>query len=157
MRPVIQSFKKVIDVALTAQPTTVVQKVISTGVDSIAAGQLTALDPNVPTGSIIKHILVQYSCVNLTSVAHLHGWAIERLHSGQGLVDPFQVGGSPIRNQVHKMGLMIMGKDQNNNRTISFKVPKKFQRVREGDSWVFITKGNLVYSDAARFIYKFYR
>lgn len=157
MRPVIQSYKKVIDIPQTAQAAGVVQKVISTGVDSIAAGQTSATDPNVPTGSVIKYIEIQYSCINLTAVAHTHGWAIEKLHSGQGNVGPFVVGGSPIRNQVHRMGLMMMGANQNNNRTIKFKIPKKFQRVREGDSWVFITDANLVYTDAARFIYKFYR
>ncbi len=157
VRQVIQSFKKVLNNAETTQPITAVTKQLVLGEDSIAAGQTGPTDPGVPTGSVIKFILIQYSCMNLVNVSNTHHWCIQLLHSGQTIVPPDAVGGNPQRNQVFVQGHMNMGQSQNNNRTIKFKIPRKFQRVREGDSWNFTSKSTQVYTDAMQTIYKFYR
>ncbi len=157
MRPVIQSYKKVLDIPLTTQPTSTVPVTMVLGEDSVAAGQTSATDPDVPTGSVIKYIEIMYSCVNLVAVAMSHHICIQYVLSGQSAIAPDAVGGNAQRNQVLLEALMVMGKDQNNNRKFKFRIPKKYQRIREGTKWIFTTKGSAVYTDAIKIIYKFYR
>ncbi len=157
-RAVIQSFKKVLNFAGTSHVSnTVIQFPLSDGTDSVAAGQTGPIDPQVPTGSVIKYIEIQYSFVNLTSVSQMTHVAIQKLHAAQALVDPRLVGGNPQRNQVFFQQLFMVGKDQNSNHVYRFKVPKKYQRVREGDRWFFTVISDQVFSDALQCIYKFYR
>lgn len=157
-RTVVQSYKKVLNYAPASRLASTNQVYgLSTGVDSVAAGQTSAIDDNVPTGSIIKQIEIQYSTQNLVNVAAFLWISIQRIHSGQGQVNPQTVGGNPQRNQVHFQRLRSMGQNQNVDNTIIFKVPKKFQRVREGDAWQLVTQCSEVFTDACQVIYKFYR
>ena len=156
-RQVIQSYKKVINHAPASRTTGKQAFGISTGVDSVAAGQTSATDTQVPTGSVIKFIEIQFSVSNLVSVSMFQWIAIQQLRSGQSSIAPNVVGGDPQRNQVHFQKMIQVGKDQNSNMTIRFKVPKKFQRVREGDIWEFTTIADQVSSSAVQIIYKFYR
>ncbi len=154
---VIQSFKKVINIApaSVAAGTSVVA--ISLGTDSVAAGQTSPTDNAVPTGSVIKYFEIQHALANLAAVgAHIHT-AIELLHSGQSLIGPDVVGGNPKRNQVFNQRLYQIGENQSDSKVFRFKIPKKFQRVREGDAWQFIWKNSNTVSAATQVIYKFYR
>lgn len=155
---VIQSYKKVLNHAPTSRAAATDHLTLLTrGQDSVAAGQTTATDANIPTGALVKYIEIQYSSVNLVAVASFLHWAIIRTHSGQTAPSSNAVGGDPLRNQVHLQGMYTMGQNQNSNRTIRFKVPKKFQRVRDGDSWFFSKTCDTVFSDSVQVIYKFYR
>ncbi len=156
-RAVIQSYKKVLNYAPTSQSTSLIPKALSVGTDSVAAGQTSVTDTAVPTGAIIKFFEIQYTAVNLAAAHCVINVAIQLVHSGQPTMDPTVVGGSPRRNQIHFQALIGMGLQQNSNHVYRFKIPKKYQRVREGDVWQFITKANAVHSDAAQIIYKFYR
>jgi len=71
--------------------------------------------------------------------------------------DLLSVGGDPIRNQVHLQLLRMLGANQNVNFHIKFKVPKQFQRVREGDFWLLVTESDVVTNSAWQFIYKHFR
>ncbi len=158
MAPVIQSFKKVLNGAPASRAaSTDITRFLSTGTDSVAAGQTSVGDALVPTGSIIKFIEIQWSASNLAAVACFVHVCIQQTHAGQSPVSPLTVGGSPQRNQVFFQAMYLIGKDQNSNHVFRFKVPKKFQRVREGDNWQFVTNGDTVYADATQVIYKFYR
>ncbi len=154
----IQSFKKVINDAPTSRAaaatisTTFVQ-----GVDSTAAGQVSPTDPLVPTGAIISYIEIQFAWTNLVSISHFMHMSLQHLRSGQASVSPLLVGGNPQRNQVHWQMLRAVGKDQNANIVVKFRVPKAFQRVRDGDKWNWVFNGSTVYTNATQIIYKFFR
>ncbi len=157
MRPVIQSYKKVLNYAPTSQGTSVIPKAMSIGTDSVAAGQTSPTDTAVPTGSVIKFFEVHYTVTNLLSTQLVMHMCFQLLHSGQAVLVPNVVGGSPRRNQVHYQLMFGVGEQQNSNHVWRFKVPKRFQRVREGDVWQFLTIGSGNHSDSAQIIYKFYR
>ncbi len=157
-RTVVQSFKKVHDHAGASFGSGInTTYIMSAGVDSVAAGQTGVIDPDVPTGSVIKSFTIMICPLNITSNSTLWHFSIQLLRSGQSSIIPNLIGGNPQRNQVFKQLLRILGKDQNSNVYMNFKVPKKYQRVREGDQWVFNTLGTNSYSQGAKVIYKFYR
>ncbi len=155
---VVQSYKKVLNFAPTsrAAAATIVQVLVQ-GVDSTAAGQTGPTDPFVPVGSIVKYIEIQFSWTNLVLVSLFTHFAIQHLRSGQAAVSPLLVGGDPQRNQVHLQLMKSLGQTQNGNLTIKFRIPPKYQRVRDGDKWDLVFNGNAVYVQATQVIYKFYR
>jgi len=157
-RPVTVSFKKVLDVApQTLIPDTNIIELISIGKDSTTAGQTTPTDAEVPVGSIIKFIEIHWS-VSQQSNNDAYAWYyIGQFRAGQVPINPRTVGGSDVRNQIFHQGLFMVGNDQNSNRTYRFKVPKRFQRVRAGDQWVFVHNHDTAVSSALQVIYKFYR
>ncbi len=158
VRNIVQSFKKVInDAPASRLSATSIQTTLSTGVDSVAAGQTGPTDSNVPTGSVIKFFEIQWSMGNVSGGNNFFNVAIMQVHTGQSIVAPNVVGGSALRNQVFHQDAFQIGTDQNGSRKYRFKVPPKFQRVREGDSWRFIRQGDATFSDAVQVIYKFYR
>lgn len=155
---VVQSYKKVLNFAPASHAAAGnIHNVIMTGVDSVAAGQTGPTDQNVPTGSLVKYIEIQHSFVNLVSVASFMHIAIQRTHSGQVPIAANAVGGNPQRNQVMHLQMVNLGADQNGNRKYGFKIPKKYQRVREGDNWVFTVVCDTIWTDALQVIFKFYR
>ncbi len=157
-RTIVQSFKKVINHAPASRAAaTNIEFSIATGVDSTAAGQTGPTDVNVPTGSVIKYFEIQFPCTNLVAVSAFQYLSVQQLRSGQVSVNADVIGGSPQRNQVFFQKLYSIGKEQNSTMIIKFKVPKKFQRVREGDRWVFSTLNTVVHTSAVQIIYKFYR
>ncbi len=157
-RQVIQSFKKVLNFAPTARAAAAdIAHTLVTGTDSVAAGQTAVTDSAVPTGAVIRYIEIQFCVTNLVLVSLFHHISIQHLRSGQVFVSPLVVGGNPQRNQVHYQMLYSIGQTQSFSRTLRFKIPSKYQRVREGDRWQFVFNGSAVYSEAAQVIYKFYR
>lgn len=158
MGAVIQSFKKVLNFApLSHTAATVQSAVLSNGTDSVAAGQTGVIDPAVPTGSVIKYIEIQFSVSSATSaIAFLH-WSLQHVRANQSDISPLTVGGNSQRNQVHRQGLLTLGANQSINRTIKFRVPPRFGRVREGDRWIFNRSADLLWGDAIQVIFKFYR
>ncbi len=158
MRPVIQSYKKVINEApaSTAAGTNRLFTAAN-GVDSVAAGQTSPTDPAVPTGSIIKYIEWQLTVGNSTLANVFVHVAIQYLLAGQGNVSPNVVGGNNQRNQVLFQDMFACQQSQNTNRKYKFKIPKQFQRLREGMFWRMVVQADLLTSSAGQIIYKFYR
>ncbi len=157
-RTVVQSYKKVLNFAPASRGTAKQDFQLVLGVDSLAAGQTGPTDTAVPTGSIITSILIQQAYVNLAATAGIINTSTQRLISGQAAtVAPNVVGGDDQRNQVMHQDLLACGLSQNLMRTYLFKVPKKYQRVREGDQWFFTYISNVTHTSAIEVIYKFYR
>lgn len=157
-RNVIQSYKKVLNFAPASHAaSTQIANVLTNGVDSVAAGQTGPTDANIPTGAIVTEIEIQYSVTNLVSVSAFLHLTIQRVHFGQGAIAGNAVGGNAQRNQVHYQCMKSLGQNQNNNYVFKFKVPKKFQRVRESDTWIFSTLCDQIWTDSIQVIYKFYR
>jgi len=158
MRPVIQSQKMIINIAPAARAAGAkIDQVISTGIDSVAAGQTTVFDSNVPTGAVIKYVEITLCVTNLVAVSLFMHIAIQKIHTGQTSLAPNVVGGTPQRNQVFHQALFSVGKEQNSTHVYRFKVPKKFQRVRDGDKWLFTSQGDQVHTTCHQIIYKYYR
>ncbi len=156
-RPVIKSYKKVLNFAGTSQSVANHVDVITNGADSLAIGQTGPTDKDVPTGSHVKYFEIQYSGYNGINAAVFLHFSIQLLHSGQTFVDPRLVGGDPQRNQVMHQALATVGQLQSFNRTFKFKVPKRFQRIREGDRWEFVYHNSGVINDIKQVIYKVYQ
>ncbi len=157
MGPVVQSYKKVLNFAPASHSAGGFNFTLVTGVDSISGGQGTPTDALVPTGSIVKFIEIQYAVQNLTALANFMFVSVQSLNSGQTVIAPNVVGGNPQRNQVHYQMVRGTGPNQNSNYVIRFKIPKKYQRVREGSSWNFRVESTTTFSDVVQVIYKFYR
>ncbi len=158
MRAPVQSFKKIINIAPASVAASVSTNfVASTGEDSIAAGQTSAIDDGVPTGAVIKYIEFQFSIANLVNIAAFCWLTVQRLDSGQTAINPQVVGGNPIRNQVMLQQMFMVGQSQNVNRTIRYKVPSKFQRVKDGSTWRIRVQCDQISTQACQIIYKFYR
>ncbi len=156
-RPVIQSFKKVLNI-LPASFTAGFQSIfLVQGVDSVAVGQLSNTDAQVPTGAMVKFIEIQFCVANLVAVACYINCTIQLRHSGQTAQDPDTIGGNKQRNQVFHQDLYTVGLNQNSTHKFKFKIPKKFQRVREGDDWLLTWKNSASVNQSAQIIYKFYR
>ncbi len=155
---VIQSYKKVLNFAAASRAAGVqIVHTLAIGTDSVAAGQTGPTDAVVPTGCVLKFIEIQYSVQNLVLISSFTHIGIEMLESGQTAVDPRVVGGNPQRNQVFYQVVKSIGQNQNRDITLRFKIPKRFQRMREGRSWVFVYNPSTVVTDVTQVIYKFYR
>lgn len=79
--------------------------------------------------------------------------SVQKIHTGQSTVAPNVVGGNPQRNQVFHQSLRVLGQLQNMNYSYTFKVPKKYQRIREGDAWAFVYQSSQIWTDAVQVIY----
>ncbi len=158
MAPVIQSYKKVLNFAPTSRAaSTKLNQILTTGTDSVAAGQTGVTDSAVPTGAVIKYIEISFSVANLVNVSQFFWYTIQMVHTGQSSVAPRVVGGNAQRNQVFHQVQFMVGQSQNSNHMFRFKIPKKFQRVREGDKWQLVFESDQVFTEACQVIYKFYR
>ncbi len=155
---IVQSFKKVLNFAPAGHSAGLkIDNVLALGTDSVAAGQTGVTDPAVPTGSIIKAFVIQYAVSNLVGVSAFQHISIQSLKPSQGSISPNVVGGNPQRNQVYFQSMRVVGPNQNANYNFVFKVPKKYQRVREGDNWLFTVLNTAAVTDSLQVIYKFYR
>ncbi len=157
MRPVIQSYKKVIFNVGASFSSGFQNEFIAKGEDSVAAGQTSVNDPDVPTGSIIKYFEIQFAAVNAVNTPIYLNCTIQYTLGGQTPIDPNTVGGHEQRNQVLHMDLFSVGQLQNSNHKFKFKVPKKFQRLREGMDWTLTWSNSGTINRSFQCIYKFYR
>ena len=149
-----RTYKKVLNFAPTSRPAaTQIDFIATTGIDNASVGQLSATDPLVPTGAIVEYIEIQYSEVNLLAAANFTNIAIQYTLSGQTPIDPRLIGGNPQRNQVIFQNLWSAGLSQNSNHKIKVRIPKKFQRVKEGMIWQLSVISGGVKTDACQIIY----
>ncbi len=154
---VTKSYKKIIDEAPASRvAATIIDLDIVLGVDGLAPGQGTATDVTVPTGSIIKAINIDVP-FGYTGTATAFVWiSIQHLHANQSTISTRVVGGNPQRNQVHFQQLFMIGENQNHNFHKLFKIPRRFQRVRDGDRWVFSYQSDVAHASGMQAIYKIY-
>ncbi len=156
-RPVVQSQKVVLnflDASFSAGFST---EQLAVGVDAVAAGQTSVTDANIPTGSMLKFIEVQFAVNNAAATAAYVTCSLQYKLVGQSFIDPSVVGGSKQRNQVLHMDLFSVGQNQNSTHKFKFKIPKGFQRIREGMSWGLTWNNSQTVNRRALVIYKYYR
>jgi len=155
-RPVIKSYKKVLLAAEASFTAGFQTEFIASGIDSIASGQTSATDPNVPTGNIIKAFEVQFAANNPGALPLFLNCTIQYTLGNQSFIDPGLMGGNNQRNQCLHMDLFSVGEDQNSTHKFKFKVPKKFQRLREGMVWGLVWRTSGSVNRMVQIIYKTY-
>ncbi len=157
MRPVIQSYKKVLNIAPLSTSAGTTGHTLTQGVDSVAAGQTSVTDAQVPTGCLIKYIEIQLAWSQIVGGSVFVHYSLQLVHNAQTAIISNVVGGNPQRNQVFHQWFVSLGINQNFNRIIKFKIPKKFHRVREGDKWILTVTNSNTLVMGYQIIYKFYR
>ncbi len=156
-RPVVRSYKKVLNFAPASTGAGIQTDFpLVTGVDGLSPGSTGVTDATVPTGSIVKYIEIQHCDSNITASAAFTHLCIQYLMSTQVALSPNGVGGNPQRNQVLYQKMYIMGQNQNSNHVMRFKIPKKYQRVREGQQWFLSTICSNSHVQGTQVIYKLY-
>ncbi len=156
-RPMMRSYKMVINHAQASRVAAAdIVFGIATGADAKVPGQTSAVDVIVPVGCRIEGFTFQLGIVNLVSVANFTHATIQLRRSGQTTVSPLVVGGDPLRNTIHRQYLWSHGADQNSSHELRFKIPKQFQRVRDGDIWQLVTNSSQIVTSVAQVIYKYY-
>lgn len=148
-----RTFKKVINHAPTSVAASTQQYAMATGVDSLAMGQISGTDTTVPTGSQIKVIVIQFPIGNLLASSLVVHVACQYTLGGQTAINANVVGGDAQRNQVIHQFVRSIGEGQNGNINYVLKIPKKFQRMKEGMIWYFTVTTSAVSTQTAQFIY----
>ncbi len=152
----IQSYKQIsVDGPASRAAATNIVHVLASGVDNYTGPS--ASNNEVPTGAVIKFITIFATFTNLVSVSSLLHLNIMLTHSGQTVLTPGAIGGTSARNQVYHTMMKFLGKEQNSNFIINFRIPQGVQRMREGDKWNLMYRSDTVFASATQAIYKFYR
>ncbi len=153
----VNSFKKVLNFKSASFTAGFTNEQFLIGVDGSAQTQTTNVDGNITTGSIFKYAEIQFCISNVVSTAVYINCTIQYRLSGQSFIDPDLVGGNPQRNQILHQELFVVGANQNSTHKFKFKVPKRFQRVREGMAWSVVWRTNATVNRETQIIYKVYR
>ncbi len=152
----IQSYKQIsVDGPASRAAATNIVHLVAQGVDNYAGP--TAANNEVPTGAKISSVLLLLGFTNLVAISALLHLNFQFLRSGQSVIVPGAIGGNPQRNQVTDTRMFFLGQNQNSNLMMIIKVPKIFQRIREGDTWRLVYRCDAVFASATQAIYKFYR
>lgn len=156
-RPMVQTFKKVLNFAEASFAAGQRQEVFVKGVDSLVVGQNSATDANVPTGCRVRFIEVQMPITNAVDQTAYINCSLQYFLGSQAAVDPDAVGGDDQRNQVLHQELFSVGFNQNSTHKFKLKIPPKFQRIREGMNWCIMWSNSNTVNRRLQVIYKFER
>ncbi len=153
-RPISHTYKKVLNFIPASFGAGFTNQVLVNGKDNQTLNQTSNTDGNVPTGSIVKYLEIQFAVANLIEGACFINCSIQYKLDGQSFVDPDAMGGDASRNQCLHQELYSVGGFQNSTHKFKFKVPKRFQRVREGMQWSLTWSRSASVSAATQIIYK---
>ncbi len=152
----IQSYKQVtVDGPASRAAATIIIHDVLLGVDNYTGPG--ASNSEVPTGAKVMSFLLMATYSNLVAVSSLMHFHVQFRRSGTAVVTPGVVGGNPLRNTVTTTRMFFIGKEQNTTMVILVKVPRIYQRIREGDIWSILYSSDTVFASATQAIYKFYR
>lgn len=153
----IRSKKYVIDEAEASETAGLHSFFMATGTDNTTLGQSSATDNAVPVGSRIKIFDLRAVFGNLVAVNDFVYWSIQRRVSGQSGINPLSPGGNPLIKNILLSGLFSVGKEQNKTLHIRYKVPKRFQRLGDGDVWTFSYNLGQITTTAKQVVYKVFQ
>ncbi len=152
----IQSYKQIsVDGPASRLAATNIIHTFAKGLDNYVGP--TAVNNEMPTGAKVFRIIIMLAFSNLVAINALLHFDIQWNRSSSPIVTPGAVGGNPNRNQITDTRMFFIGKEQNSNLMFSVKVPRIYQRVREGDTWSLVYRCDAVFTSATQVIYKFYR
>ncbi len=154
-RSTIRSAKYIVQVAGASEGAGLSAATIMTGTDNASLGQTSSIDVAIPVGAKVAKIEMFMPKVNLGSgTANFIHWTIQRVLTGQAVINPIVAGGNPLRKNILLSGVLGLGAGQNNGLHIKFTIPPKFQRIGDGDSWIIVNNNGLAVSTLYQFIYK---
>ncbi len=153
-RPMIRTFKKVLNMAEASFAAGQRDEELVVGVDGNSIGQTSATDANVPTGVRIKYIEVQFPVTNNVDQTAYINCSLQFFLGGQSSVNPDAVGGNPRRNQVLHQDLFSVGFNQNSTHKFKLKIPARFQRVKDDMRWVLKWSNSNTVNRRLQVIYK---
>lgn len=149
-----QTYKKVITNALVSTTVTTAYD-LALGVDNTTLGQTSTTDATLPTGAKISGARIQQGIGNLTAGALQVAVTFQYLLANQVNVPSLNQGGNNQRNQVLKTWHKILAPDEQFNIDTYIRIPRKFQRLREGMRWrVVIESGGFARSEGSIYIVK---
>ncbi len=153
-RPMTRTFKKIIRHANASFSAGFQNESIAIGTDNSSPKQTTISDTDVPTGARLKYFEIQFAVTNVVSTPCFINCSVQYTLSGQTFIDPSQAGGKPQRNQILHMELYSVGANQNSTHKFRFKVPPKFQRLRESMQWGMTWSNTATVNRETQVIYK---
>ncbi len=151
MSPIISYKNIVVDGPASRAAATNIDHVFALGADSAT------VNGSIQTGSKIMSVLIFASFQNLVAIALTLHLNVGIIRGASTFPTPGAVGGTINRNQVFFTHQAMIGKEQNNNFVFRLKIPKIYQRVREGDQLILRYRGDAVFSSVTQVIYKSYR
>lgn len=152
-----RSKKYIVDQAEASEAAGLHSFTVMTGTDSETLGQTSSVDEDVPVGSKVKLLDIRAVFGNLVSINDFVYWSIQRRVSGQSALNPVAPGGSPLVKNILLSGLFMVGKDQNKTVHIRYKIPKRFQRLGDGDAWTFTYNLGQTTTTAMQCVYKVFQ
>ncbi len=153
-----RSAKYIVQIAGASESPGLTAAVMIVGKDNTTLGQASVTDTDVPVGSKVTVIDIFMPKVNLgAATANFIHWTLQRTQTGQAVINPISAGGNPLRTNILLSGVMGLGAGQNNSLHIRYKVPKRFQRIRDGDVWNLVNNNGLAVSAIYQFIYKVFQ
>ncbi len=153
-RAINKTYKKVLNFANASFSPGTENVFLVRGQDSVAIGQVSATDGNVPTGSVVKFIEVQFAVHNSVETPCFVNCTLQYKLQSQSTINPDTVGGDAQRNQVLHQDLFAVGALQNSTHKFKFKIPKRYQRVRELMDWVLVWSNTATVNRQIQIIYK---
>ncbi len=150
----ITTFKKIINFAPASFTAGFNNQVLISGKDNISPKQTSATDGECPTGSRVKYMEIQFCVSNVVSAPCYINCSVQYIIAGQTFNDPDVLGGDPQRNQVLHQDLFTVGANQNSTHKFKFKIPPKYQRIRENMQWAMVWSTNVSVNQTSQTIYK---
>ncbi len=130
----------------------------ASGQDNTTLGQTGATDKAIPVGSKVVLFDIRMPKVNLgAGTANFIHWSIQRTVSGQSVINPISASGNALRKNILLSGVVGLGAGQNNSLHVRYKVPKKFQRIGDGDVWQIVNNNGLAVSTIYEIVYKVFQ
>jgi len=151
LQPIVSYKTITVDGPASRSAATNIDHDFATGVDAATA------TTNIQTGSKIMSILIFASFTNLVAVSSLLHFNVGIVRGGSTFPTPGAIGGSITRNQIFFTHQAFLGKEQNSNFVFRLKIPKIFQRMREGDILRIRYRCDTVFASCTQVIYKSYR
>jgi len=155
-RSTVRSAKYIVVVASASEASGTNAVTMALGTDNATLGQTGVTDTAVPVGAKIASFEIFMPKVNLAATANFITWTIQRTLSGQSVVNPLSAGGNAIRKNILLTGVVGLGEGQNNQLHVKFKIPKKYQRIGDGDVWNIITDNTSAVTTFYYIIYKIF-
>ncbi len=154
-RPTARYGKYIVFVAGASEAAGLTATTMFKGVDAATLGQTGVTDVDVPVGARIEQVEIFMPKVNLgAATANFIVWSIQRTLFGQSVLDPITAGGKANRKNILLTGVVGLGAGQNNSLHVKYRIPKKFQRIGDGDVWSLVTNNGLAVSTMYYIIYK---
>ncbi len=155
MQP-INSYKQVsVDGPASRVSATNIIHSVAEGVDNYTGPS--AFNREVPTGAKVMSIDLQCAFTNLVGISANMVLSVQIAYSNQSFITPNAQGGNNQRNQVFFTKNVFLGQNQNSNFHWRIKIPKRYQRIREGQFIAVVYRCDTVFASVTQAIYKFYR